>query len=698
MDRITLWLRAMWLTALFWPYAHAGGIPHASALAAAPIVFAAMELISRWVWRIVYLVLALAVQWLWQWMAIPSSRVVWASLVLAVTSLTHLPIAAWNQLNAHIAAPLLLIGAALGWLVFRSARDRTRLWALLATGAMLLPIDHVFWDLPAQIPLVAFLAIGLCLLAIEHGQGLTDARTRIGWGRQAALAAVAMAPVLVGVATPAHPSADPFGLFTGWSGGNLGAATLGIASGTVSVNRSVTPSNTPVLFIRSPYPAYWQAEVYTTFTGTAWRNPSTTAPYAVPSQLNSLPLFPPSFNAVATSRFTAQVEALNGRNLTTLVYSGVPLNFSIPVIFHPDSSRFTATPVASYRMALIVPLFSRQLLAQDPLTSLPAGGLARDLAVPAGLGKVARLAQTITAGDSSWWAKAMAVKSWLDQHYRYSFHFTPARSDVVTHFLFHDHTGYCDQFSTTFIVMMRTLGIPARWVVGYGPGTYQPSRGGFLIRAIDAHSWAQIYIPPYGWVPVDPTPGWHIPGASPASPGTLRENVSPPVTSPATRPSVAPSAHPLANRLPAASAKSKPSDPRPGGHGSNPTSAQSSPWFVGSVWLTIAAGVMLVIVRHVRKLVNGPGSWIWLWRVFRWWTRVRLGRSVRGMTPRDIGMQLLACGLAQSDTIQPLVHSLEAAFYGPGLRLPAERSGAWQAFHALRRQSGQMRPKHLFPR
>lgn len=66
--------------------------------------------------------------------------------------------------------------------------------------------------------------------------------------------------------------------------------------------------------------------------------------------------------------------------------------------------------------------------------------------------------------------------------------------------------GYCEYFATAMALMLRTQGVPARYVRGYLPGqlltdgTYQVDRGA-------AHAWVEVYFPGYGWVRFDPTPG-----------------------------------------------------------------------------------------------------------------------------------------------------------------------------------------------
>jgi len=79
--------------------------------------------------------------------------------------------------------------------------------------------------------------------------------------------------------------------------------------------------------------------------------------------------------------------------------------------------------------------------------------------------------------------------------------------DIVDCFLVESHRmGYCEYFASSMVMMLRTLGIPARYVKGYLPGE-QLADGSFQVEASAAHAWAQVYFPGYGWIRFDPTPG-----------------------------------------------------------------------------------------------------------------------------------------------------------------------------------------------
>ncbi|MFI5262001.1 MAG: transglutaminaseTgpA domain-containing protein, partial [Candidatus Limnocylindrales bacterium] len=76
--------------------------------------------------------------------------------------------------------------------------------------------------------------------------------------------------------------------------------------------------------------------------------------------------------------------------------------------------------------------------------------------------------------------------------------------DIVDCFLVH-RSGYCEFFATAMVMMLRTQGIPARYVKGYLPGQALAD-GSFQVAARAAHAWAEAYFPGYGWIAFDPTP------------------------------------------------------------------------------------------------------------------------------------------------------------------------------------------------
>jgi hypothetical protein len=58
--------------------------------------------------------------------------------------------------------------------------------------------------------------------------------------------------------------------------------------------------------------------------------------------------------------------------------------------------------------------------------------------------------------------------------------------------------------------MLRSLGVPARWVQGYAGGTLDPNTGAYVVKQSIAHSWPEVYFPGYGWQRFEPTPASYV--------------------------------------------------------------------------------------------------------------------------------------------------------------------------------------------
>ena len=65
--------------------------------------------------------------------------------------------------------------------------------------------------------------------------------------------------------------------------------------------------------------------------------------------------------------------------------------------------------------------------------------------------------------------------------------------------------GFCEHFSTAFVVVMRALDIPARVVTGYQGADTELQDGEHIIRNSHAHAWTEVWLAGRGWVRVDPT-------------------------------------------------------------------------------------------------------------------------------------------------------------------------------------------------
>lgn len=75
----------------------------------------------------------------------------------------------------------------------------------------------------------------------------------------------------------------------------------------------------------------------------------------------------------------------------------------------------------------------------------------------------------------------------------------------VDEVMFDTHKGYCEHFSSNFVVALRMAGIPARVVTGYQGGYFNPYGNHWVVRNSDAHAWAEVWLQGKGWVRIDPT-------------------------------------------------------------------------------------------------------------------------------------------------------------------------------------------------
>jgi transglutaminase-like putative cysteine protease len=95
--------------------------------------------------------------------------------------------------------------------------------------------------------------------------------------------------------------------------------------------------------------------------------------------------------------------------------------------------------------------------------------------------------------------------SWIRREFGYTLEVPVTGRDAIDQFLFRDKKGYCEQFSSSFVVLMRAAGIPARVVAGYAGAELNTLGDYWLVRRSDAHAWAEVWLAGRGWVRIDPT-------------------------------------------------------------------------------------------------------------------------------------------------------------------------------------------------
>ena len=212
---------------------------------------------------------------------------------------------------------------------------------------------------------------------------------------------------------------------------------------------------------------------------------------------------------------------------------------------------------------------------------------------------ITQLARQWTAGTTNAYDAASAIES----HLRLDFAYTltprkgPAGEWPIVYFLETSHEGYCQYFAGAMGAMLRSLGIPAMLVSGYGPGT---ATGHFTaahqtiygVTTTDAHVWVEAYFPGYGWIPFEPTPSSTFGGYVPFSRGGV---TPPPSTASASSRTPLPRARPSAPVLPTQSAGGATGVPR---------------WEIGlPIGLAAAAVLILASLAWWRRPRSLAGVW-----------------------------------------------------------------------------------------
>lgn len=225
-----------------------------------------------------------------------------------------------------------------------------------------------------------------------------------------------------------------------------------------------------------------------------------------------------------------------------------PVSYSMPVGTTQDGSGFTSyyarEPLVgglNYSASSAVTTADEATLRQVPLPQDAAGTgyfyppdlLERYTQVPGDLvndPQVKALRDAWTQGQTTMYDIAMALEEHLRAsgayHYNQHNQNPPGNEDAVAWFLTQTKTGFCTYFASAMVMLARMLGIPARVASGYTNGATDGS-GHWVVKGTDAHTWAQIYFPKYGWINFEPSATFNAvqrPTASETSTSTATPN------------------------------------------------------------------------------------------------------------------------------------------------------------------------------
>lgn len=322
-------------------------------------------------------------------------------------------------------------------------------------------------------------------------------------------------------------------------GGGFGATTLTLAG-------ARTLGDSLVMEVRStgpngaPFFEYWRASAFDRYNGIVTANQRTWADTTgqIAAATLSLSQEDQARTPLDADQRLAQIDVLERTPITqtftlrqnfsqpTLFAATQPLTVSVPILakhtFLPVEGQMVPnyTDLAliaaqeggprngsSYDVVSLVGTADKQSLRAAPTEYQE--WVQRYLQLPEGtqLDRVRAKAAEVVGDAGNAYDKAERIEAFL-RTFQYDDQIPPPpdNRDGVDWFLFDLQRGYCDYFASSMVVMLRSVGVPARLVAGYAGGHFNPDTGVFEVRQNVAHTWPEVYFPGYGWQRFEPTP------------------------------------------------------------------------------------------------------------------------------------------------------------------------------------------------
>lgn len=329
------------------------------------------------------------------------------------------------------------------------------------------------------------------------------------------------------------------------SSGSSGSALSGYSRDDAAIGGGFEFDYSPVMTVTTTQRGYWRGETKAIYTGKGWGDRRNQNQMPINGYDGDFPLMVPRSDEVETKEVAQSVTIVRKDKLGVL-FAASPVS-SVSELKSDSNNGLRWNPeewelkwskpaqVESYSVISQVAVLDEAQLRKSQPASAATEELAPYLQLPDSLPeRVRNLAEEQTAGLTNDYDRAKKLEQYLKQTFPYTN--TPdltkqsdrKNGDIVDAFLFEIQEGYCDYFSTSFVVMARSIGLPTRWVKGYSTG-FDPDilelerfggrpevpdltgAGTYTVRNSDAHSWAEVYFEGVGWIPFEPTSGFTLP-------------------------------------------------------------------------------------------------------------------------------------------------------------------------------------------
>lgn len=290
------------------------------------------------------------------------------------------------------------------------------------------------------------------------------------------------------------------------------------------------PDNTIIFTAQTQNKQYWRVETKDFYTGKGWDVSESPKKVSFKNKNDVVSWYEQNTKTEITEatitmqksypHLTYPAGLVSVEASSNVSYSVDPFSEKIYTM-HGDSS----TTLNSYKVTYEVPEFSienlKSVKTNEGHETSPYF-MTKYTQLPESLPqRVKDLAVNLTNDKDNRYDKVLAIENYFTDNsfvYETMNVLYPAKNqDYVDQFLFDTKSGYCNNFSTSMIVLLRSAGIPARWVKGFTEGTLENTLASaegenvYTIANNNAHSWVEVYFPGYGWIPFEPTKGFTNP-------------------------------------------------------------------------------------------------------------------------------------------------------------------------------------------
>ncbi len=295
--------------------------------------------------------------------------------------------------------------------------------------------------------------------------------------------------------------ASPVYLFGAGDGGSPETleASLTSAPEETEIQGSIRLSPEKRFTIRTEEPLYFRVGAYDRFTGGSWLRTGETSAYegglsTPPGQYREVrqTVTVESETEVMPAAYSPLSVAGDRAEDTQVTDQGALL----PGETLSEGERYTVTS------AVIDPDAST---LRDAGTDYPAAVEDRYLQTGDLSDEFVNRTEFVTQNAENPYETARVVERYLERNKEYSLDVDRPDGNVAEEFLLNMEQGYCVYYATTMVMMLRSQGVPARYAVGYLPGT-ETAEDTYTVRGLDSHAWVEVYFPGEGWVVFDPTP------------------------------------------------------------------------------------------------------------------------------------------------------------------------------------------------